>query len=141
MPQLTVTSLRAGTTPAVVITDGRVLQNIASFNGALTVNTPSSGSLFVEAFGGSSVALRASAALKLRGDVRFHNAADAETARMHDRLLIGTTANGETTAGGMRLSGRFQIHSDGIHGALPTTNPGIAGRWWNDGGTVKISTG
>ena len=38
------------------------------------------------------------------------------------------------------LTGEFSLLSDVFHaGNLPTTDPGVSGHWWNDGGTLVLS--
>ena len=53
------------------------------------------------------------------------------------QLNIGNLIYGDMTAGQKyaEIDGGLQIN------ALPTTDPGISGRLWNDNGTVKVSAG
>lgn len=53
-----------------------------------------------------------------------------------DLFEIGTSAAGTGTQRGTAL-----VDADIRMGNLPTSDPGVAGRLWNDGGTLKISTG
>ena len=52
-----------------------------------------------------------------------------------DEINIGNVFCGSTAAGALlaRLMGNVEMPN------LPTTNPGVAGRLWNDAGTLKVS--
>ena len=46
------------------------------------------------------------------------------------------------TLGGAKVTGNFEATGAQIDfGGLPTSNPSVAGRLWNDSGTVKVSAG
>ena len=101
------------------------------------------------------------------GELRFKNSAGTRQTAFEwqatDRLYIGSTAthityltsgdnfylrtNGANTA--LRIDNNqkatfyadFQADGNVDFTALPTTDPAVAGRLWNDSGTVKISAG
>jgi hypothetical protein len=46
------------------------------------------------------------------------------------------------TLGGAKVTGNFEATGAQIDfGGLPTSDPSVAGRLWNDSGTVKVSAG
>ena len=46
------------------------------------------------------------------------------------------------TLGGAKVTGNFEATGSQVDfGGLPTSDPSVAGRLWNDSGTVKVSAG
>lgn len=59
---------------------------------------------------------------------------DRDIAENPDRMTL------DSATGDLWVSGRITAQTMTLL-ALPTTNPGVAGRIWNDGGTLKVSAG
>lgn len=54
--------------------------------------------------------------------------------------IIGT-GGGQTINGDLTISGNLTVTGNVNLTGLPTSDPAVAGRLWNDTGTVKISAG
>lgn len=68
--------------------------------------------------------------------------ADRTTGAGEWELNIGNLIKGKMSARASAPTTRYAVIDGGLQvNDLPTTDPGIAGRLWNDGGTVKVSAG
>ena len=97
-----------------------------------------SGNNMIDCVGNVIVGYNAGTLVGKSNNILIGNQADVIDNTTHHYLNIGNLITGsmyETTGKYVKINGELDL-SD-----IPTTDPKVSGRVWNDNGTLKISTG